>query len=88
VGPGNVLAATAKKEVYGIVDIDYCRSSEIQEPADSSANRIGRRRLLSQAEHGYGFEAAIISPITWKTAKLIETCVHIQVENSPETRTS
>ena len=40
--------------------------------------------LLSQAEHGSGFEAAICITDNMETAQMISECVDIQVENSPK----
>jgi histidinol dehydrogenase len=53
VGPGNIYVATAKKLVFGEVDIDMIAGpSEILIIADSSANpRFISADLLSQAEH-------------------------------------
>jgi histidinol dehydrogenase len=53
VGPGNVYVATAKKLVYGEVDIDMIAGpSEILVIADEGANpRFIAADLLSQAEH-------------------------------------
>jgi histidinol dehydrogenase len=53
VGPGNIYVATAKKIVFGIVDIDMIAGpSEILIIADSSANpAFIAADLLSQAEH-------------------------------------
>ena len=53
VGPGNIYVATAKKQVYGTVDIDSVAGpSEIVILADSSANPLYvAADLLSQAEH-------------------------------------
>lgn len=53
VGPGNVFVATAKKQVYGIVDIDMIAGpSEILVIADKDANpRYVAADLMSQAEH-------------------------------------
>jgi histidinol dehydrogenase len=53
VGPGNIYVATAKKMVFGIVDIDMIAGpSEILIIADSSANpAFVAADLLSQAEH-------------------------------------
>ena len=52
-GPGNIYVATAKKMVFGIVDIDMIAGpSEILIIADSSANAgFVAADLLSQAEH-------------------------------------
>lgn len=53
VGPGNIFVATAKKLVYGIVDIDMIAGpSEILVIADANANpSFIAADLLSQAEH-------------------------------------
>lgn len=53
VGPGNIYVATAKKMVFGVVDIDMVAGpSEILIIADDSANPIIiAADLLSQAEH-------------------------------------
>ena len=53
VGPGNIYVATAKKKVFGFVDIDMIAGpSEILIIADNSANPVfAAADLLSQAEH-------------------------------------
>lgn len=53
IGPGNIFVATAKKMVYGQVDIDMIAGpSEILVIADKDANpRYVAADLLSQAEH-------------------------------------
>lgn len=53
VGPGNIYVTLAKKEVYGVVDIDMIAGpSEVLVIADSSANPIFvAADLLAQAEH-------------------------------------
>ncbi len=53
VGPGNIFVATAKKLLYGIVDIDMIAGpSEILIIADKSANpKFLAADLMSQAEH-------------------------------------
>lgn len=53
VGPGNIFVATAKKLLYGTVDIDMIAGpSEILIVADKSANpKILAADLMSQAEH-------------------------------------
>ncbi|WRS28075.1 histidinol dehydrogenase [Oscillospiraceae bacterium MB08-C2-2] len=53
VGPGNLYVATAKRMVYGLVDIDMIAGpSEILVIADETANpRFVAADLLSQAEH-------------------------------------
>ncbi|MFT5366755.1 MAG: histidinol dehydrogenase [Candidatus Latescibacterota bacterium] len=71
VGPGNPYVQIAKKLVFGTVDIDMVAGpSEIVVVADETAkaNHIAGD-LLSQAEHGSGFESAVcITP----SAKLAE----------------
>ncbi len=53
VGPGNIFVATAKKLLYGTVDIDMIAGpSEILVLADDSANpKFVAADLMSQAEH-------------------------------------
>jgi histidinol dehydrogenase len=53
VGPGNIYVATAKKKVFGSVDIDMIAGpSEILIIADNSADPVfAAADLLSQAEH-------------------------------------
>ncbi|MCR5653912.1 MAG: histidinol dehydrogenase [Ruminococcus sp.] len=53
VGPGNIFVATAKKLLYGVVDIDMIAGpSEILVLADSSADpKFLAADLMSQAEH-------------------------------------
>lgn len=53
VGPGNIYVATAKKLLYGVVDIDMIAGpSEILILADESANaKYVAADLMSQAEH-------------------------------------
>ncbi len=53
VGPGNIFVATAKKLLYGVVDIDMIAGpSEILIIADKSANpEFLAADLMSQAEH-------------------------------------
>lgn len=53
VGPGNIFVATAKRLLYGIVDIDMIAGpSEILIIADNSANaKFVAADMISQAEH-------------------------------------
>ena len=53
VGPGNIFVATAKKLLYGVVDIDMIAGpSEILIIADKTANpKFLAADLMSQAEH-------------------------------------
>ena len=86
VGPGNVYATLAKKEVFGTVDIDMIAGpSEILVMADESADPDWvAADLLSQAEHGSGYEAAICITTSSKAAAWIADCVAQQVEASPK----
>ncbi len=62
VGPGNAYVTAAKKLVYGAVAIDMVAGpSEIMVVADSSADcEFVAADMLSQAEHGSGFEQAVL----------------------------
>lgn len=63
VGPGNVYVATAKREVFGLVDIDMIAGpSEIVVLADETANpAFIAADLLSQAEHDTLARAILIT---------------------------
>ncbi|NLC27946.1 MAG: histidinol dehydrogenase [Campylobacteraceae bacterium] len=63
-GPGNIYVATAKKMVFGEVNIDMIAGpSEIGIIADSSANaRFVAIDLLSQAEHDQMASSILITP--------------------------
>ena len=63
VGPGNIYVATAKKMVFGIVDIDMVAGpSEILIIADSSAqSSFVATDMLSQAEHDEFASAILIT---------------------------
>ena len=64
VGPGNIYVALAKREVFGLVDIDMVAGpSEIVVLADEQANpRYIAADLLSQAEHDPLASAVLITP--------------------------
>ena len=61
-GPGNAFVTAAKRQVYGHVAIDQVAGpSEIAVIADTSANPAWvAADLLSQAEHGSGFEKSLL----------------------------
>ena len=63
VGPGNVFVATAKRKLYGLVDIDMIAGpSEILVLADGSCNPVYvAADLLSQAEHDKLATAVLIT---------------------------
>ncbi|MBO8164358.1 MAG: histidinol dehydrogenase [Brevibacillus sp.] len=64
VGPGNIYVALAKREVFGLVDIDMVAGpSEIVVLADDKANpRYVAADLLSQAEHDPLAAAVLVTP--------------------------
>lgn len=63
VGPGNIFVATAKRKLYGLVDIDMIAGpSEILVLADESCNpKYVAADLLSQAEHDKLATAVLIT---------------------------
>lgn len=63
-GPGNIYVALAKREVYGVVDIDSIAGpSEIAVLADDSADpAYVAADLLSQAEHDEMASAILVTP--------------------------
>lgn len=86
VGPSSPYASVAKKEVFGLVDIDMVAGpSEILVMFDETADPDWvAADILSQAEHGSGFEAAIGVTTSLQAAKWVQECVQEQVENSPK----
>ena len=62
VGPGNVYVTRAKREVWGQVGIDQAYGpSEAVIVADRAASaRFAAIELLAQAEHGSGYEMAVL----------------------------
>lgn len=64
VGPGNVYVAEAKRQVFGLVDIDMIAGpSEILILADDSCDaRFVAADLLSQAEHDKNASAVLVTP--------------------------
>ena len=77
VGPGNIYVATAKKQLYGMVDIDMIAGpSEILVLADDSANPVYLAAdLLSQAEHDM-----LASSILITTSRRIADAVTAELE--------
>ena len=79
VGPGNPYVQIAKKLVFGTVDIDMIAGpSEIVVLADHTANaKHIAADLLSQAEHGSGFEAAVcITPSADLATQIADEIAH------------
>ncbi|EHW9790888.1 histidinol dehydrogenase [Listeria innocua] len=84
VGPGNVYVATAKREVFGLVDIDMIAGpSEIVVLADETANpAFIAADLLSQAEHDT-LARAILITTSEKIAQQTKIELNKQLENLP-----
>ncbi len=82
VGPGNIFVATAKKQLYGIVDIDMIAGpSEVLIIADKFANpKYLAADLMSQAEHDEMASAVLITDSEEIAAKTKEELIR-QVEN-------
>ncbi len=77
-GPGNIFVATAKKLVFGDVNIDMIAGpSEIGILADDSANANHIAiDLLSQAEHDEMASSILITP-----SKALAEAVNLEIEN-------
>ncbi|MFD1886966.1 histidinol dehydrogenase [Paenibacillus wenxiniae] len=83
-GPGNIYVALAKREVYGIVDIDSIAGpSEIVVLADEQANpAYVAADLLSQAEHDE-MASAILVTDSRELADRVSAEVQRQLETLP-----
>ncbi len=81
VGPGNIYVATAKKQLYGTVDIDMIAGpSEILVLADETANpKYLAADLMSQAEHDV-MASAILVTTSEKLAQETEKEMERQME--------
>ena len=77
VGPGNIYVATAKKQLYGVVDIDMVAGpSEILVLADDSADpSFVAADLMSQAEHD-----KLASSILVTTSEELADAVIVELE--------
>ena len=84
VGPGNIYVATAKRQVFGQVDIDMIAGpSEIGIIADNSANPVHLAAdLLSQAEHDPRARAIMVTN-SEKLAQLVSDEVERQLSQLP-----
>lgn len=74
VGPGNTYVTAAKRLVYGQVALDLVAGpSEVAVLADDTANaRHVAADLLSQAEHGSGWEKAMLVTPSQKLAREVQ----------------
>ncbi len=77
VGPGNIFVATAKRKVFGLVDIDMIAGpSEILVLADDSCNpAYVAADMLSQAEHDKLATAVLIT-----TSQALADAVSVELE--------
>ena len=84
VGPGNIYVATAKRQVFGQVDIDMIAGpSEIGVIADESTNPVHLAAdLLSQAEHDPRARAIMVTN-SEKLAQLVSDEVERQLSQLP-----
>jgi histidinol dehydrogenase len=85
VGPGNAYVQTAKRLLYGIIDIDSVAGpSEVVILADVSARPDWvALDLLAQAEHGSGDELAVCVTEDAGYAEKVVRAVQIEISNSP-----
>ncbi len=84
VGPGNAYVATAKRRVFGTVDIDMVAGpSEILVVADQGADPVCLAAdLLSQAEHDK-LSSAVLITCSEKLALAVQSQVEKQLETLP-----
>ncbi len=80
VGPGNTFVQLAKKELYGIVDIDsFAGPSEVIVLADDSANPAQvAAELLAQAEHAPG--SCLLITASPRLAQAVQTELETQLK--------
>ena len=84
VGPGGIFVATAKRKVFGLVDIDMIACpSEILVIADGkSAPRWLAADLLSQAEHDVLASAVLVTD-SRELAEMVQTEPEVQMARLP-----
>jgi histidinol dehydrogenase len=85
VGPGNPYVQTAKRMVYGLVDIDKMAGpSEVLVIADERANpEWVAADLIAQAEHGSGDESAILITTSAPLAARVNAAVEAALRDLP-----
>jgi histidinol dehydrogenase len=78
VGPGGAYVTAAKRQVYGDVALDLVAGpSEIAVLADETANpRHAAMDLLSQAEHGTGWEKALLVTPSQSVLDEVKAALH------------
>jgi histidinol dehydrogenase len=82
VGPGNIYVATAKRQVFGVVDIDMIAGpSEVVVVADQSVDPdFVAADLMAQAEHD-GNACAIALTLSHDLATSIQSSLACQIKN-------
>ena len=85
VGPGSLYTVAAKQQVYGVVGIEMIPGpSELVVLADEQADpRYVAADLLSQAEHGSGFEAVVCITPSAALATRVQEAVADQLTRLP-----
>ena len=85
VGPGGPFVTAAKRQVYGDVALDLVAGpSEIAVLADASANaRWAAIDMLSQAEHGTGWEKALLVTTSAALARRVASELDRQAAELP-----
>jgi histidinol dehydrogenase len=85
VGPGSLYTVAAKQQVYGVVGIEMIPGpSELVVLADAGADpRYVAADLLSQAEHGSGFEAVVCITPSPELAAQVQEAVEAQLARLP-----
>ena len=84
VGPGGIFVATAKRKVFGLVDIDMIAGpSEILVVADGKSDpRWVAADLLSQAEHDVLASAVLVTD-SRELAEMVQTELEVQMARLP-----
>ena len=84
VGPGGIFVATAKRKVFGLVDIDMIAGpSEILVVADGKSDpRWVAADLLSQAEHDVLASAVLVTD-SRELAEMVQTELEVQLARLP-----
>lgn len=82
-GPGNAFVTAAKRQVYGYVAIDQVAGpSEIAILADESANpKWIAADMLSQAEHGSGYEKSLLVTTSQELAERVNDEIAWQLQS-------
>ncbi|MCC7261431.1 MAG: histidinol dehydrogenase [Candidatus Latescibacteria bacterium] len=85
VGPGSLYTVAAKQQVYGVVGIEMIPGpSELVVLADEQADpRYVAADLLSQAEHGSGYEAVVCITPSAALAARVQQAVEAQLARLP-----